>query len=258
MKISVLMENRARDERFFAEHGLSLLIETSGYTILFDTGQSDRFIKNAERLGIDLRAVDCAVLSHGHYDHGGGLSAFLTLNTTAPVYVNRRAFEPHYNGADKYIGLDPSLKESGRLILTDETFSIADGLTLYACNERPRPYGTDAAGLSVMQDGRLVPDDFRHEQYLLVEEDGRRILISGCSHKGIRNITAWFAPDVLIGGFHLMKHPLDDNLIACAGELARCDTDYYTCHCTGEAQYQAMQPHLPRLHYIRAGDILTI
>ena len=57
--------------------------------------------------GVDLAAVDLAVLSHGHYDHGGGLARFLELNSTAPVYLNEHAFEPHYHGAERYIGLDP-------------------------------------------------------------------------------------------------------------------------------------------------------
>ena len=258
MRITVLIENTAADERFCAEHGLSLYIETKGRKILFDAGQSRLFAENAGTLGIDLSAVDFAVLSHGHYDHGGGLKTFLRLNRTAPVYVNRHAFEPHYNASEQYIGLDPSLRESGRLILTDDVYRIAEGLTLCSCNDRERPYGTDSAGLSVREDGRLLPDDFRHEQYLLIEEDGKRILISGCSHKGIRNITEGFAPDVLIGGFHLMKHPVDGDLLRCAEALSGCGADYYTCHCTGSDQYEAMRPLIPRLRYIRSGETIEL
>ena len=258
MRITVLIENTACDERYCAEHGLSLYIETTGKRILFDTGQSDAFLANAARLGIDLRTVDFAVLSHGHYDHGGGLKAFLALNKTAPVYLNRHAFEPHYNRTEKYIGLDPSLQDSDRLIFTDDDYRIDEEITLFSCNDRERPYVTDAAGLGVMEGGRIIPDDFRHEQYLLVEEGGKRILISGCSHKGIRNITEWFSPDVLVGGFHLMKQPVGEELLRCAGALARYDTDYYTCHCTGEEQFKAMQPLIPRLRYIRSGETIEI
>ena len=77
MKITVLLENTSTQSNLTAEHGLSLLIETKPHIILFDMGQSDAFAKNAERLGIDLALVDTAILSHGHYDHGGGLKAFL-------------------------------------------------------------------------------------------------------------------------------------------------------------------------------------
>ena len=68
-----------------SEHGLSLFIETEEHKILFDMGQSDAFIKNALSLGIDIAKVDIAVISHGHYDHGGGLRYFLELNRSAPI-----------------------------------------------------------------------------------------------------------------------------------------------------------------------------
>ena len=76
MKISVLAENTACDNLFDCEHGLSLYIDTGKNKILFDMGQSNLFEKNAEKLGIDLSEVDIAILSHGHYDHGGGLKRF--------------------------------------------------------------------------------------------------------------------------------------------------------------------------------------
>ena len=116
MKITVLAENTAVSNDFGAEHGLSLLIESDGKKILFDMGQTDLFASNASLLGINLSDVDIAVLSHGHYDHGGGLKKFLEANTKAPVYINKHAFEPHYNGAEKYIGLDTSLSRNPRLI----------------------------------------------------------------------------------------------------------------------------------------------
>ena len=212
MKLIVLTENTTADAAIGCEHGLSLYIETGGKRLLFDMGQTALFAENAQKLCVDLARIDFAVLSHGHYDHGGGLQTFLTCNKTAPVFLSRYAFEPHYNGTEKYIGLDTALQSSERLVLTGETHRIADGLTLFSCNERTRPFDFGSANLHVMQNGALMPEDFRHEQYLLIEEDGRRILISGCSHKGILNIMEWFRPDVLIGGFHLMKQPCGDLL----------------------------------------------
>ena len=103
MKITALLENTASDCCMLTEHGLSLYIEAQGKKILFDMGQTDLFYKNALTLGIDLAEVDIAILSHGHYDHGGGLEKFLEINKKAPIYVSSRAFEPHYNGKEKYI-----------------------------------------------------------------------------------------------------------------------------------------------------------
>ena len=102
-------------------------------------------------------------------------------------------------------------------------------------------------------------DDFLHEQYLLIEEEGKRILISGCSHKGIFNIAEWFKPDVLIGGFHFMKLDPDAEedagfLNKAAEILLRYDTTYYTCHCTGEMQYAFLKEKMgDRLQYAATG-----
>ena len=149
MKITVLAENTTADGRLGKEHGLSLYIEGCGRRILFDMGQSDLFARNAQALGVDLAAVDVAVLSHGHYDHGGGLARFLALNGHAPVWVSRRAFEPHYHGAERYIGLAPALAASPRLRAAGEETAIAPGLTLYACNGRARRYDLGSFGLTV-------------------------------------------------------------------------------------------------------------
>ena len=258
MRIVCLAENTACDERLGAEHGLSLYIEYGSRKILFDMGQSDLFLKNAGTLGIDLAEVDIAVVSHGHYDHGGGLAAFLAVNDSAPIYVSRSAFMPHWHGSEKYIGLDPALADHPRLKMIDGETVLGAGITLCRCEDDSLLYPIDAAGLCVGRDGVLVPEDFCHEQYLLLEENGKRILISGCSHRGILNIMHRFHPDVLIGGFHYSKIALGDALAAYADVLARYDTDYYTCHCTGNAQFAFMKNRLGRLAYLAGGAVLDL
>lgn len=258
MKITVLTENTSKKPVFEAEHGLSLYIETQNHKILFDMGQSDLFIKNAEKLGIFLEDVDIAVLSHGHYDHGGGLAAFLDINCKARVFVSRHAFEPHYNGSDKYIGLDEKLKDHPRLTFTGDVFCIDEELCLYTCNDRPKKYSFGSAGLNTMAKGKLTPDDFRHEQYLLISENGKDALISGCSHKGIMDIAAWFKPQVLVGGFHFSKLPLDETLRSYASTLAEYDTEFYTCHCTGTEQYKFMKKQMKNLHYISTAETIVV
>ena len=260
MKITVLTENTSPRPELLAEHGLSLYIELGDTHILFDAGQTAAFAANAERLGIDLNRVNLSILSHGHYDHGGGLAHFLSVNDHAPVYLSRHAFGSHWNGSAKYIGLDPSLAGSSRLIFTDDETRLSENMILYSCNDRPRPFDADPFGLNRLEGQLLLPEDFRHEQYLLIREGGRRICISGCSHKGIQNILAWFRPDVLIGGLHLSKvDPADPRLAAVARQLAENNTLCYTGHCTGQAQAAALRRILgSRLQTLTTGQVITL
>lgn len=263
MKLYTLMENTTCRPDFDAEHGLSLYIETDRHRLLFDIGQSGTFADNAEKLGVDLAAVDCAVLSHGHYDHGGGLKRFLEINDHAPVYLNRNAFGEYYHGPDRYIGLDPQLKKSGRLILTPDKFEIDDELSLCTCNEKTRPYPTDSAGLEEKTGDGFIPDIFLHEQYLTIRDGDRRIVLSGCSHKGILNIVEWLQPDVLIGGFHFKDKELSSgrnaDLDLAAQILGGYPNEYYTCHCTGLPQYDYLKLIMGgKLHYLSAGQTIEI
>ena len=267
-------------------------------------GPDNLFIENAVKLGIDLGQVDLAVLSHGHYDHGGALAKFLEVNNHAPVYLSEKAFRPYYHGPEKYIGLDVSLKGNERLCMgTAERaeleyatclsesagsnigqmpgktmcqipgrgYVIGQGLTLYSCNRCERKYNLGSFGLSMVAEDSggqketreelgklLIPDDFTHEQYLLIEENGKRVLISGCSHKGILDIAEWFEPDVLVGGFHFSKLPLDETLAGYARQLAEHDTLFITCHCTGREQYEYMKKYMPRLEYLCCGESFVI
>ena len=260
MKLITLMENTAARADLACEHGLSLYIETAGLRLLFDAGQTAAFADNAEKLGVDLRAVDLCILSHGHYDHGGGLQRFLAINDHAPVYLSRHAFGAHYNSTAKYIGLPEALQASDRLIFTDDESAPAPGLTLHSCNACAFPILP--YGLTVKQDGAFRPEDFRHEQYLLIEEGGRRILVSGCSHKGVVNLARHFRPDVLIGGFHLMKLDPTNGAAALDGTadaLLSLPMTCYTGHCTGAEQFAALKARMgDRLHALSTGAVFQI
>ena len=254
MKVVTLIENTSCRENVSFEHGLSLYIETENHKILFDAGQSAAFADNAEKLGVDLKDVDFAVLSHGHYDHSGGLGRFLEINQNAPVYVSSHAFEPHYS-TNGYIGVNPALRDSNQIRYVAEETMLAEGITLHQLQMVPM----DTAGLMVEEKGERKPDDFRHEQYLLLEEKGKRILISGCSHKGILQIVDAFRPDILIGGFHFMKIESETTLEAAAKKLLEYDTVYYTGHCTGQKQYDYLKEIMgEKLHYISAGTVLKL
>ena len=257
MKVTVLTENTSCNEYLDAEHGLSLLIETDGYRILFDTGQTDLFSVNADKLALDLSAVDLLIVSHGHYDHGGGIERFLEINDKANIVISRYAFESHHNASGKYIGLDQSLKNNGRFVFIEDAMKIDDNIMIYTSDGRDCSYYNDNFGLTLFENGIHIPDDFRHEIYLEITEKNRKYIFSGCSHKGVLNIMSWFTPDVFVGGFHFMKiDPINQKglLKDLADKLLSYDTKYYTCHCTGSEQYGILKERMSdKLEYISTG-----
>ena len=262
MKLWTLMENTTCNADLICEHGLSLYIEANGQRILFDAGQTGAFADNAEKMGVDLSQVDVCILSHGHYDHGGGIKCFLEVNAHAKIYVSRHAFGDYYNAEEKFIGLDWELLSEERIVFVGDNHTLSDTLSLHGCEKFPQPYFTDPYGMQVKRKDQLEVDDFRHEMYLLIREGERRIIVSGCSHKGVLNIKTWFAPDVFIGGFHLMK--LDPEKEATrlkftAMELLKKETVYYTGHCTGDQQYDALKAHMgERLQRLSTGAVFDI
>ena len=271
MKITCLVDNCAL-EGFAHEHGLSYYIEACGRRFLFDMGASESYISNAVALGIDLAAADFAVLSHGHYDHGGGLAAFVRLNPTAPVYLREGAFERRYSHKPghelEYIGLDEGLRGSRRLVETGELYSIAPGLTLFA-----GVYGSElrsGANDVLLGPDAKTPDSFAHEQNLLIVENGRHVLICGCAHRGVINIINRLSnidpthPAAVFGGFHLAipgSGVVDVTLCdATADELLKLpDTICYTGHCTGTESYERLRARMgDRVRYLHAGESVVI
>ena len=258
MKIYTLIENTSCVDGFAYEHGLSLYIETEKIRILFDSGQSGAFADNAVKLGIDLGKVDVMILSHGHYDHSGGIGRFLELNETAPVYISSKAFGMHYNAEDRYIGVDEELKNSSRFVFVDDYEEIGEGITLYGADKINAVTPIDSAGLKIKAPSGMIPDTFRHEQYLMIEENNHKVLISGCSHNGILNIMETMKPDVLVGGFHFMKKSVEE-VKAPADKLMEYDTKYFTCHCTGLEQFDCMKQIMgDRLSYLSAGQVIEV
>jgi len=259
LKITVLTENYAKSKGILAEHGLSLYVETENQKILFDMGQSDVFLKNAEKLGVDVGNVDFAVLSHGHYDHGGGAFTFLEKNEKAPLYVSENAFGNFFS-KNGYIGLDKKLSLEKRIVLLNKETEIFKNVFLVQGNAFEMKEENFSKGLKKEIDFGMITDDFLHEQYLLINEKGKKILISGCSHRGILNIMEHFNPDVFVGGLHLSSLGYDSKkLNYIAEKLSRYNTEYYTCHCTGIEQYGALKQILKdRIQYINCGQSFEI
>ena len=275
MKIVTLLENTACDAGLCAAHGLSLYIETPKHKILFDMGPDGRFIGNAQKLGVDLSAVDVAVLSHGHFDHGGGLRAFSEVNSRADILIHTDAFGNFYavrpGKEPAYIGLDPELWElESRVIPTADFVKLDDELTLFSDEPEVFPALAASAKLHVETPEGLRPDPFTHEQNLLVTAWGKSVLFAGCAHRGIVNILAGARerlgrlPDAVFGGFHFFEldpaDPESARLIDDTGKaLLEGETVYYTGHCTGEYACERLHAILgDRLRRMTGGGIVEI
>lgn len=273
MLIKTLVENTSISKDFGSEHGLSLYIETKKHKILFDVGASDLFLQNAKKLDVSIADVDFLVISHGHYDHGGGLKSFLHENTKAEVFLHRLAFEKHYavrkNDEFDFIGLDEDLKQNKQIILTSDRFFINSGIQVFSniIQRELRPKSN--SGLLKEHKGQMIDDTFAHEQNLVVEEDGKTLLITGCAHNGIINILEHFhalkgrMPNYVIGGFHLSSRTggdEDSEMIDRIGKyLIGTKAKYYTCHCTGIEAYGSLKSAMgDSIDYLSAGSEIII
>lgn len=253
------MEDTQGRRPAFFEHGLSFYIETAAHKLLMDTGASEKTAENAEKLGIDLSKLDTVILSHGHYDHTGGLLRIAALAPNAEIYLQETACGQFYHG-EKYIGIDRRILDLPHLHLSEtDTLRLDEELSLFTC-----PVCTQNSTLTELKDGQHLPDTFRHEQSLVLCEEGKSVLFSGCAHCGIVNILARFralyhsAPDAVLSGFHL-KDPetITERLAAeqLARELVRYPTVYYTGHCTGQAAFDLLRPTLgAQLRRLHSGD----
>lgn len=273
MKITVLMEDSEVKNGLQFEHGFSVYVETGHTKILVDAGASDKTWENAGKLGIDLKSVERLFLSHGHYDHSGGILGFARRNPGIPIYMNPKAKLDYYNlrdGIEKYIGIDRTICESCNVNYITGTEGIDTEISVFGDAVGRRKWPQSNRILKKKENGTFLQDSFDHEQYVVVKENGKRVLISGCAHNGILNILDRFReiygcdPDVVISGFHMMKRgayePEEAALIEdIAEELAETKIQFYTGHCTGNPAYDMMKPIMGgQIVYVHVGQTLEI
>lgn len=275
-KLTTLVENTSSSSEYKSKHGLCLYIETSNHKILFDLGPNGLFIENAQKMGIDIKAIDTVVISHGHADHGGALKEFLAVNNTAKVYLRENAFDKYYTKVaflNFSVGLDEGLKNNNQIVLIGKNHKIDDELSLFSDVTNRKLYSKANDKLFMKKDGKIVFDSFEHEQNLVISENGKDILLCGCSHNGIVNIIEKYHElygstnnelSNVIGGFHMFnpvtkKYESDELIDGVAKEFEKYEYNYYTCHCTGVKAYNRLKETMKdKLGYLSVGTELEL
>ncbi len=280
MRIITLIENRPSDTDpgLTAEWGLSLHIHFNGRRILLDTGASGAFARNATRLSVDLAAVDAAVLSHHHYDHGGGLRRFFELNARASVHMGQppagECWFRRFWLIKRYIGIEPTLLDEYRQRFTTvcRAVEILPDVFLFPdiSGSHPRPGGNRA--LCLKSDAGYRPDEFRHEVVMAIRENGRLVIFTGCSHNGVLNIIETVTRSLpgipikaLVGGFHMVSVPPFNTMADRAVDIESVGQRVmewpaeavWTGHCTGPKAFELLKGVMgERLRALKTGTVI--
>lgn len=221
IRITVLVENTARRRGLLAEHGLSFWVELGQRRILFDTGQGMALRHNAEQLGIDLASVDTVVLSHGHYDHTGGLHHELPRFRNAVVYAHLTAFRDRFvqrdDGSADGVGspipsADALRPHVAQLVQTRRRpRSLGDGVWITGEIPRVQPY-EDVGGAFFLDSPCMTPDPIVDDLAIYIESQAGLVVLLGCAHAGVVNTLTHIAEIsggkpvlAIMGGMHLLS-----------------------------------------------------
>ncbi len=256
MRLVFLTDNNAIDSSFESEHGLSVYLEKDKQTFLFDTGASDVFVRNAYKLNIDLSTVDYLFISHAHYDHIGGLQAFLDINHQAKIVVSKYALNR------KLFSKRTTLREIGnaytyenlkdRILFVEDKVLETDGFIAMHVDSNLYPSPKANYTLYKEVNGELIQDDFNHEIVVAIGEDNL-FVYTGCAHHGLLNMLATVESykdgfiSQVIGGFHLVDgFEADDEIKGIASILKTKypGSFFMSGHCTGSRAIQILEQSL--------------
>ncbi len=279
MIVKVLVEN-SPGEDLCAEHGLSLYVEYRNKKYLIDSGASELFAANADKMGVDLSDIDMAFLSHAHYDHSGGFAAFFARNQKAHVYLQKTAKNRHFlkiaGPIKKDIGIPKGMLESynDRFVFVDGKARPDDGIYILPHSSEGILERAKHTHMCVETNNRIQFDDFSHEQTVIFEEEDGLVCFNSCSHSGVdiiinevkeafpgRTIKAYF------GGFHMMGIAGASTCSYSKSEVQKVasviressDATFYSGHCTGTVAFEWLEEILGnRLVPLQTGKTIEI
>ncbi|MHB8862784.1 MAG: MBL fold metallo-hydrolase [Pirellulaceae bacterium] len=261
IRITLLVENSVYRPGLFAEHGLAFWIECNGRKILFDTGQGGVLEHNAHELNVRLEDADAIAISHGHFDHAGGLSIALRREQPVDVFLHADAltpkFTPSKNGPAREIGIPAAVQAAlaspaARVRLVDQPVVIADGVTL--TGPIPRVTSLEDTGGRFFRDAACTqPDPLSDDQALLLETDRGTLVLLGCGHAGVistlryvQELTGGQPILAVLGGMHLVNASAKRIEMSVRALRQLRVQRLAPIHCTGSAANAALWTAFPR------------
>ncbi len=273
LQITTLLENSEGEHKaLIHEHGLCFHIDNNGHRLLFDTGQSDALIHNAAKLGIDLDEVSRVVLSHGHYDHSGGLRHLAAEFSGFDVVTGKGFFAPKYGelgAAHEFLGNDFDtrwLAGNGiaHTTLDEPVKALVPGV--YALTNFPRIHPDEVVNprFKLRVDGTFVADSFADEVMLVVDTPKGLVAVLGCSHPGMKNMldaaTARLGKPIhaVIGGTHLVEASPESLALSIEYLKQKEIAIIGVSHCTGAVAMGSLKAFGGRYYHNRTGTALFV
>jgi 7,8-dihydropterin-6-yl-methyl-4-(beta-D-ribofuranosyl)aminobenzene 5'-phosphate synthase len=267
VEVLILTDNTANIDGLATEHGLSMLVEVGGKHILFDTGMGVALADNAAALEVDLSRTNAIVLSHGHFDHTGGLPHVFERNVSLPIFMHPDAVGMRYGCLQtpphRPIGMRPEIAESlsarsADIVPTIKPTQIAEHVWVTGPIPRRTSF-EDTGGLFFVDEECSLKDPIADDQAIWMDTAEGIVVLLGCAHSGVVNTLDYVAElsgttqfRALIGGMHLLNASAE-RLEATVDAMKRYQVQIIApCHCTGDTVIPILTEQFPK-HCLRAG-----
>lgn len=270
IKITTLIENKDGCS-LEGEFGLSLLIQDNDFSFIFDTGKTGKFLENAEKMGIDLKNIHNMVLSHSHFDHTGGVKTFIEkCSNNFTLHITPSFFEEKHKITElihEFLGNNfdkKYIENSGVKIhyIEGDEYKLSENITLHTNFKQTNDFETPVRYYFKKIYDDYILDNMEDEIAVTADTPKGLVIICGCSHIGIANITETIKNSTnkniygIVGGLHLSKAS-DERMDKVLDYFIKNNIKFFgVSHCTGEHFIEKLKQYNPDFIYNNTGNII--